>query len=110
MALRSEMFNADAMENLLRLPRGTIPSDTVKMLQRYKKRKTNGNTVLIQYDFSVGCRSIKKGRLYPTPFLGLTVFPKEVRAALAQDLYSELDLKNCQPILFCQVAPKFDLE
>ena len=110
MALRSEMFNADAMENLLRLPRGTIPSDTVKMLQRYKKRKTNGNTVLIQYDFSVGCRSIKKGRLYPTPFLGLTVFPKEVRAALAQDLYSELDLKNCQPILFCQVAPKVDLE
>jgi len=109
MVLRSELFDADVMESLLRLPKGTIPADTTRALQRYKKRKQNGNTVLIEYDFSVGCRTLKKGRLYPTPFLGLTVFPKEIRAALAKRFYHEIDFENCQVVLFCQVAKKFNL-
>ena len=108
MVLRSELFDADVMENLLRLPKGTIPMDTMRCLQRYKKRKQNGNTVLIEYDFSVGCRTLKKGRLYPTPFLGHTVFPKEIRAALAKRFYHEIDFENCQVVLFCQVAKKFN--
>jgi len=109
MVLRSELFDADVMESLLRLPKGTIPMDTTRALQRYKKRKQNGNTVLIEYDFSVGCRTLKKGRMYPTPFLGLTVFPKEIRAALAKRFYHEIDFENCQVVLFCQVAKKYNL-
>jgi hypothetical protein len=107
--LRCESFDADVMESLLRLPKGIIPQDTTKMLQRYKKKKENGNTVLVRYDFATGCRILRKGRVYPTPWCGLTVFPREIRAALAKSIYQEIDFENSQPRLFTQVAPKFNV-
>jgi hypothetical protein len=102
---RSELFDADAMEGLLK--HVGIPKEVKTQLQRYKRRRVDGNKVMIEYDFPTGLRHHKKGRVYPQPYLGLTVFRSDVCAALAQKYYSVIDIKNCQPVLLSQIA---DLE
>lgn len=91
------------MEGLLRHP-GVCEQDKAS-LRRYKKRRINGNTVQIIYDYSDGpARQMLKGRLYPDPFLGLATFQREIRAALAQKYYDEIDMENSQPVLLAQIG------
>jgi hypothetical protein len=49
---------------------------------------------------------MKKGRIYPQPFLGLATFPKDIRAALAAAHYDEIDMENSQPVLLAQIGKK----
>jgi len=98
-----EIYDADIMEGLLRHA-GVCDQDKA-CLRRYKKRRINGNTVQIIYDYSDGpARAMMKGRLYPDPFLGLATFPREIRAALAQKYYDEIDMENSQPVLLAQIG------
>lgn len=99
-----ELFDVDAMDGLLR--HEGIPKDVKMQLKRYKKRRINGNQVQIQYDFPKGFTVIKKGRIYPSPYLGISIFRSDVAAALAQKYYDMLDVKNCQPVLLAQIAKK----
>jgi hypothetical protein len=101
---KSELFDVDAMEGLLR-HEGV--SEIVKAtLRRYKKRSLNGNKVLIEYDYSEGVREYRMGRVYPAPFLGLATFPRDIRAALAAKYYDEIDCENSQPVLLVQIAKR----
>ena len=100
---KAELFDADVMEALLR--HAGICEQDKTCLRRYKKRRINGNTVQIIYDYSEGCpQEMKKGRVYPTPFLGLATFPREIRAALAAKYYDEIDMENSQPVLLAQIG------
>jgi len=102
---KAEVYDADIMEGLLRHA-GVCEQDKTS-LRRYKKRRVNGNTVQIIYDYSDGpARQMLKGRLYPDPFLGLATFPREIRAALAQKYYDEIDMENSQPVLLAQIGRK----
>lgn len=102
--LKSEVFDVDAMEGLLR---HDGVSETVKKdLRRYKKMRVNGNSVRIEYEYSKGLKDLKKGRVYPSPFVGIACFPHDVRAALSAKYYDDIDMENSQPVLLCQVAKK----
>ena len=102
---KSEVYDVNVIELLLRHP-GVCDTDK-GCLRKYKKRHINGNTVQIIYDYSDGAnREMKKGRIYPQPFLGLATFPREVRAALAATHYDEIDMENSQPVLLAQIGKK----
>lgn len=102
---KSEVYDTNVIELLLRHP-GVCDTDKGS-LRKYKKRHINGNTVQITYDYSDGPnRDMKKGRIYPQPFLGLATFPREVRAALAATHYDEIDMENSQPVLLAQIGKK----
>ena len=102
---KSEVYDVDVIELLLRHA-GVSDTDKVS-LRKYKKRHINGNTVQIIYDYSDGAnRDMKKGRIYPQPFLGLATFQREIRAALAVAHYDEIDMENSQPVLLAQIGKK----
>lgn len=102
--LKSEVYDVDAMEGLLR--HDGVSELVKKDLRRYKKMRVNGNSVRIEYDYSKNLRDLKKGRVYPDPFVGLACFPHDVRAALSAKYYDDIDAENSQPVLLCQVAKK----
>jgi hypothetical protein len=102
--LKSELFDVDAMESLLRHD-GVSETDK-KPLRRYKKMRVNGNSVRIEYDYSKKMRDLKKGRVYPDRLLSLGSFPREIRAALSAKYYDDIDCENSQPVLLAQVAKK----
>lgn len=104
---KTELYDVDMMENLLR--HDGVSEDMKKNLRMYKKRRTNGNRVPIQYGFGKGCASLKVGRISPQPHLGLAVFPGDIRASLAQKFYWDIDIVNCQPVICSQLARKFSL-
>lgn len=101
---KSELFDVDAIEGLLR--HEGIPKEVKTQLQRYKKRRVDGNKVMIEYDFPTGFVVWKMGRVYPQPHLGLSVFRSDVTAALAQKYYSVIDIKNSQPSLLVQIGKR----
>jgi hypothetical protein len=101
---KSELFDVDTMEGLLR--HEGVCEHVKADLRRYKKRRINGNTVQITYDYSEGVRDFKKGRVYPVPFVGLATFPRDIRAALAAKYYDEIDCENSQPVLLVQIAKR----
>ena len=95
-----EMFDVDALENLLRHT-GVSEADKAR-LRRYKKRRVDGNRVAIHYEHKLDDERF--GRLYPVPFIGVATFPHDIRAALSAKFYDDIDIVNCQPVLLCQVA------
>lgn len=102
---KCEVYDTNVIELLLRHS-GVCDTDKGS-LRKYKKRHINGNTVQVIYDYSDGAnREMKKGRIYPQPFLGLATFPREVRAALAATHYDEIDMENSQPVLLAQIGKK----
>ena len=102
---KCEVYDTNVIELLLRHP-GVCDTDK-GALRKYKKRHINGNTVQVIYDYSDGAnREMKKGRIYPQPFLGLATFPRGVRAALAATHYDEIDMENSQPVLLAQIGKK----
>lgn len=105
---RTEYFDRDVLELLLR-HEGVSEQDKLN-LKKYKKKRQNGNEVLMKYDYSDGAEQLKKGRIYPSPFLGLATFPREIRHALTAKYYDEVDMENSQPTLLIQVAKELNCE
>ena len=87
---KTELFDADVLQKLV-IKDGITHKDKTD-LQRYRKRRINGNEVLIAYDFGKDYRTQQLGRIYPSPYVGLSVFPKDIRAALAQKYYWDVDI------------------
>ena len=94
---KTEIYDADVLQALLIHP--GVCKDDKNLLRRYKKRKVNGNTVPTIYDYATKWRGIKKGRMYPDPHVGLTVFERQIRSALAEKFYWDIDIANAQPVL-----------
>lgn len=101
---RCELFDVDILQKLVTKD-GISHKDKLD-LQRYKKRRINGNEVLVSYAFPKHYSTIKMGRVYSTPRIGLEAFPKDIRAALAQKYYWDIDMVNAQPVLLCHLAKK----
>ncbi len=104
---KTELFDVDVLQNLV-TKEGITQKDKAD-LQRYRRRRINGNEVLIQYDFAKDYRTLKFGRLYPSPHCGLTVFPKDIRAALAEKYYWDIDIENAQPTMLVTAAKHYDV-
>jgi len=105
---KTEQYDVDMMEALLR--HEGVSKGMKAKLTKYKKRGTNGNKVVIQYGFSDEWIDLKVGRIQPKlDWLGLAVFPSEIRNALAQKYYWDMDIVNCQPVICSQLAKRFGL-
>ena len=104
-ATKTELFDVDVLQKLV-IKDGIAQKDKAD-LQRYRRRRINGNEVLIAYDFGKDYKDLQFGRLYPKPHIGLTAFPKDIRAALAQKYYWDIDIENAQPNLFVVLAKRF---
>jgi len=92
--VKSEVYDVDAMAELL--IHDGVPSDVKRLLRAYKKMKVNGNEVQVVYEYGKGLDS---GRIYTQRGLGLQTFPSDVRAALAQKYYWDVDMVNSQPVI-----------
>lgn len=99
---KKELFNPNAMVALLR--HDGIDFDTRQRLQKYYKRRENGNVVTVLYDFCKDYVVSGIGRLYAANGLGLQGFPRDIRNALAKDLYWDVDMVNAHPTILVQLC------
>jgi hypothetical protein len=102
--VKQEIFSIDALENLT--AHDGVSADVKKMLKAYKKRRTDGNRVNVIYEYGKSMRIAQKGRLYPQKGMGLQNFPSDVRSALAQQYYWDVDMVNSQPVILIQMAER----
>lgn len=105
---KTELYDVDVLQKLL-IKDGISHKDKTD-LQRYRKRRINANEVLIPYDFGKEQKALQIGRIHPHPYCGLAVFPKDIRAALAQKYYWDIDIENAQPNLLLVLAKKYNVE
>lgn len=102
--VKIERFDVNAIEQLM--IHDGVCKDTKKQLKAYKRRRVNGNTIQVVYEYGKKLRSARIGRLYPQNGLGLQCFPSDVRAFLAQKYYWDVDMVNSQPVILAQMAEK----
>lgn len=103
--VKTELFDVDVLQKLV-MKDGITQKDKAD-LQRYRRRRINGNQIMIQYDFGKAWKKASMGRLYPSPCVGLAMFPKDIRAALAQKYYWDIDIENAQPVMLVTAAKKY---
>lgn len=105
---KTELFDVDVLQKLV-IKDGITQKDKAD-LQRYRRRRINGNEVLIAYDFGKDYKTLQLGRIHPSPYCGLAIFPKDIRAALAQKYYWDIDIENAQPNLLVVLAKKYNVD
>lgn len=105
---KTERFDKDNLLALLN--HEGVDALTKKNLKAYSKKRFDGNKVQIQYNFGKEWRKLKMGRISPDPYIGLTTFPSDVRACLAQKYYWDVDIVNAQPVILAQVAKKLGMD
>ncbi len=105
---KTEVYDVDILQKLV--TKEGITHKDKSDLQRYRKRRIDGNSVIIPYDFGKQFKTLQIGRILPSPYCGLAVFPKDIRAALAQKYYWDVDIENAQPNLLTVLAKKYSVE
>lgn len=95
-------------EMLLRLLSAEEMDETLRsQLMKYYSRM-NGPLVSVSYHFS---RKLEdQGRLYAKDAMSLQSFKKEIRQALAKDLYYDIDMENAHPCLLSQYCEKNNID
>lgn len=102
--VKTELFDINVMENLA--SHDGVSVDVKKLLKAYKKKREDGCKVQVIYEYGKDLKKLQLGRLYPQKGLGLQNFPGDVRAALAQKYYHDIDMVNSQPTLLSQLCEK----
>ena len=105
---KTERFDKDMLLALLK--HDGISALDKKNLKSYYKKRFDGNKVQIQYNYGKEWRKLKMGRVSPDPYLGLAVFPSDIRACLAHKFYWDVDIVNAQPVILAQVAKKLGVD
>ena len=110
---RKEVYDVNVMAHLLR--HDGVSKQDKKQLRDYKRMARDGNNVIVEYIFGKGWADIRRGDLYAKHSLGLASFPREIRGALAQKYYWDVDMANAHPVILsgmCKrdglVCPKID--
>lgn len=102
--VKTELFDINMMENLA--SHDGISVDVKTLLKAYKKKREDGSKVQVIYEYGKNFKKLKLGRLYPQKGLGLQNFPSDVRSALAQKYYHDIDMVNSQPTILSQLCEK----
>jgi hypothetical protein len=83
---------------------GMIPpfDNEVTQIQEYRKKfKKSSNVISVKYTLT---SPTGYGRVYPEKSLSLCSFRRALRHTLAKNLYADIDIKNCQPVLLEQIC------
>lgn len=81
-----------------------IPKEDTLLVRRLYKERINANQHETQYKLGKDIKSQDLGRLFPVRSVGLASLPRDIRSALAQKYYFDVDIVNCQPTLLQQYA------
>jgi phage/plasmid-associated DNA primase len=71
-------------------------------LKQSKKYSQTLNKIKVNY-------TRKKGRLFANKSLSLQSLPREVRGTIAGDIYYDIDIKNCHPVIMKFICEKLDI-
>jgi hypothetical protein len=102
--VKQELFNPDYMRLLLN--HDGLPHTTKQQLQKYFKKRQAGNRVDVVYDYAKEYASYNIGRVYVSHALGLQAFERDVRNALAQGIYWDIDMVNAHPTILSQACKR----
>ena len=98
----SERFNADILAYIIKNKddynfHHTMDDDYSPFLvpEKYLKQSDNGNIKTI-YKYA---RGKKNGRMYAEKSLSLQSFSKKIRHSISSELYDDIDIVNCHPVL-----------
>ena len=94
--VKTELHDPDAL--LFLLSHDGVDAVTKAALKAYRRLRTNGNAVRVDYDVSKAQRGTGFGRLYAEG-ASLQSFSRDVRGALAGKLYLEVDAVNAHPTM-----------
>tara|TARA_R110000772_G_scaffold49715_2_gene114457 strand:+ start:2022 stop:4394 length:2373 start_codon:yes stop_codon:yes gene_type:complete len=80
-----------------------VGDDIKKELQKYaKKFDRSKNAYRVNYEF----KGLHYGRRYADKSLSLQNFKSEIRETLVWDTHTDIDIKNCHPVLLAQYCDK----
>lgn len=100
-----EKVNVDILERLICTEE---LEENIKNQLRMYYNKRKENIVQVKYSYSKFLKD--KGRLYAQGSLSLQNFKKEIRHALADGNYYDIDMENCHPRLILQYCKKNGIE
>lgn len=96
---KNEIYSNEFLKN-------TYSTEREQLIKYRDKIKFNKS--FVRYD------KVKKlngfGRVFPYGSLGLFSFRKEIRGALANDYYYDIDISNAHPVLLLQICINNDIE
>jgi hypothetical protein len=100
----TELINPNTLAKILK--HKGVRDECKTILKAYKRMIRGGNKITVSYDYAKDFKKERIGRVYVKDACGLQLFPKEVRAALAQDYYWDIDTVCCQPTLLAYLCAK----
>lgn len=105
----TETFDAD-MATWLLTQKDLLSVKEKNILRNYYKKKHSGRLNTVSYVFGKNTKDEQLGRVYSVQGLGLQNFSRDVRAALAQKYYYDLDIVNAHATLLVQFCAKNGLK
>ena len=105
---KTELFDVNVMNWLITDAHreGKIDNETQRRLKLYYKNAKNGNEASVQYVLGKKLKHEFLGRWCAVKGLGLQNFWKDIRNALANRFYWDLDIDNCHPVLLSQLCDR----
>lgn len=102
--VKREFFNPTVMKALL--GHQGLGYESKQQLKKYHKKRTNGNCVETVYDFAGDYQACRIGRVYAAGAIGLQGFERDVRNALANGLYFDVDVVNAHATILLSLCDK----
>ena len=102
----SQLLNSDLLLKDSWSQNGITYENERQQLLAYNALYHNGNNAKVTYKLT----SCGYGRVYANKSLSLGSLRKEVRHTLAKDIYVDIDIENCHPMILCQVCSKSGIE
>lgn len=100
--VKQEFFNPNYMKLLLN--HNGLSYETKQLLKKYHKKRQQGNKVDVVYDYAKEYNTTQIGRVYAVNGLSLQTFERDVRNALATDLYWDIDMVNAHFTILLKVC------
>jgi hypothetical protein len=101
---KTEIFDVEFAKQLVNHP--NILKEEKEKLKRMIKERVKGNELDIVYKLGKNCKHEFLGRFCSLRSLGLQNLQKDIRAALSQDYYWDIDMVNAQPTILKQYCEK----
>src|ERR1700722_2375618 len=102
----NQLLNSDLLLKVSWSQNGVTYENEKQQLLAYKALFNKGATATVTYKTT----SSGFGRVYATKSLSLGSIRKEVRHTLANDIYVDIDIENCHPMILRQVCEKADID
>jgi hypothetical protein len=99
-----EKFNPNVMKSLIN--HEGLSYEEKSQLKKYYKKRFDGNKVKVQYLYGKTYATHQIGRIYAEKGLGLQMFNRDIRNALARDYYDDIDIVNAMPTILLELCYK----